>query len=276
MSTIITKAIIPVAGWGTRRLPITKAIEKCMLPIGNRPLVDYVVRDCVQAGITDIYFVINKGDYQLQKYFSINQDLNAFLTYEGKSEMISLVTPPQNVNFHYVEQPVNGKYGTAVPVGLCMQYIAKGESVAVMMGDDFIYNSDGSSELMRLKAATPENGSSMVMVEIPHEDVSRYGVIQFNETTHAFEKIVEKPTPDMAPSNFINVSKYILSYDVLQLVKTYTDLDVSGEYYLTEPINQYVLSGGLMQAVPAKGQYLDGGNVHGWLHANEVVIRQTQ
>ncbi len=275
MSSIITKAIIPVAGWGTRRLPIAKAIEKCMLPIGNRPLVDYIVRDCVGAGITDIFFVISKGDTQIQKYFSVNQELNSYLTYNGKQDLLPLVMPPQNINFHYIEQATNEKYGTAVPVGLCVPYLAKGESVAVMMGDDFIFNPDGSSELMRLKAATPDNMSSMLAVEIAHEEVSRYGVIQFNDQTSMFEKIVEKPHPDQAPSNYINVSKYILNYDILQLVKTYTDLDVSGEYLLTEPINQYVLSGGAMQVVPAKGQYLDGGNVHGWLHANEVVLRQT-
>lgn len=273
MSSVITKAIIPVAGWGTRRLPITKAIEKAMLPIGNRPLIDYVVRDCIMAGITDLYFVISKGDTQIKKYYSENQDLNTYLTYNGKQDLLPLVAPPP-VNFHYIEQEPNGKYGTAIPVGLCVPYVAKGESVLVVMGDDFIYNADGSSELMRLKQATPEGMCSMLTVQIPREDVSRYGVIQFNETTSLFEKIVEHPTPEQAPSNYINVSKYILNYDVLELVRTYTNLEVSGEYWLIEPINQYVLAGGGLQVVPAKGEFLDGGNVHGWLHANEVVVRQ--
>lgn len=273
MASLITKAIVPVAGWGTRRLPITKAIEKCMLPIGNRPLIDYIVKDCIQAGITDIYFVISKGDTQIKKYFSVNEELNQYLTYNGKSDLIPLVTPPQNVNFHFVEQERNGKYGTAVPVGLCIPYLLKGESVAVLMGDDFIYNRDGSSELMRLKEATPEGHSSMLAVEVPADEVNKYGVIQFNDQTGAFERIIEKPPVGQAPSNFINVSKYILSYDVIQLVKTYTDLDVSGEYLLTEPVNQYVMSGGFVQVVPAKGQYLDGGSVAGWMHANDVVVR---
>ena len=276
MSSLITKAIVPVAGWGTRRLPITKAIEKCMLPIGNRPLIDYIVRDCIQAGITEIIFVISKGDYQIQKYFAVNKELNDYLVYSGKQDMVPLVTPPGGVMFRFVEQPTNQKYGTAVPVGLCLPYIAKGESVAVMMGDDFIYNADGSSELLRLKEATPEGASSMLAVEVPREEVSRYGVIQFNEMTHAFERIAEKPSVEQAPSNYINVSKYILNYSVLQLVKSYTDLNVSGEYLLTEPINQYIMTGGLMQVVPAKGQYLDGGTLPGWLHANEVVVRGGQ
>ena len=276
MSSLITKAIIPVAGWGTRRLPITKAIEKCMLPIGNRPLIDYIVRDCLQAGITEIIFVISKGDYQIQKYFAVNPELNEWLTYSGKQDMIPLVTPPGGAAFRFIEQPMNQKYGTAVPVGLVLPYIAKGESVAVLMGDDFIYNADGSSELLRLKEATPNGGSSMLAVEVPPDHVNQYGVIQFNEMTRGFERIIEKPPVGQAPSNLINVSKYILNYDILQMVKTYTDLNVSGEYLITEPINQFVMSGGLVQVVPAKGQYLDGGTLAGWMHANDVVVRGAQ
>lgn len=272
MSSVITKAIIPVAGWGTRRLPITKSIEKCMLPIGNRPIIDYVVRDCIQAGITDIFFVISEGDYQLKKYYSVNQDLDNYLNYSGKGELIPLVTPPR-INFHFIEQPPTGKYGTAVPVGLCMPYIAKGESVLVVMGDAFMYNRDGSSELLRLKEATPDNGCSVLAAEIPKDQVSQYGVIQFNPQTNYFERIVEKPAVDQAPSNYINVNDFVLNYSVLEMIKTYTDLDVSGEYQLIEPINQYVLSGGAVQVVAGRGEFLDGGNVHGWLHANEVVVR---
>lgn len=269
----ITKAIIPVAGWGTRRLPITKAIEKCMLPIGNRPLVDYIVRDCIQAGIMDIYFVVGKGSTQLQTYFSENEQLNQFLQYNGNEAMLQLAHPPAGVNFHYIEQDINKKYGTAVPVAMAVPSIPKGESVVVMMGDDFIYNQDGSSELMRQKAFTADGGNSMLAVQVPREDVSRYGVIQFNPETNAFEQIVEKPQPDQAPSNYINVSKYIMNYDLLTRVYNYCNLDLSGEYQLTDPINQYVLDGGIVNVVPAQGQYLDGGNVHGWFHANEVVLR---
>lgn len=276
MALPITKAIIPVAGWGTRRLPITKSIEKCMLPIGNRPIIDYVVRDCIKAGITDIYFVVSKGSYQLQQYYARNESLEQFLQYNGKQDMIELTQPPTGVNFHFVEQDANHKYGTAVPVSLVFPQIAKGESVVVVMGDDFVYNADGSSELFRLKAATPEGAASMMAVQVAHEDVSRYGVIQFNEDTGAFERIVEKPAPEQAPSNYINVSQYVLNYDILTMVYNYCQLDVSGEYLLTEPINQYVLTGGMVSVVPAQGRYLDAGNVHGWLHANNVVVNAAQ
>jgi len=266
----ITKAIIPVAGWGTRRLPITKAIEKCMLPIGNRPLVDYVVQDCIAAGITDIYFVVSEDSTQLEAYYSDNGALNTYLIANNKEEMLPLVAPPRGVQFHYLRQDANGKYGTAIAVSLILPELREGESVVVPMGDDFIYNADGSSELTRLLAATPENGNAMIGVNVPKEQVSRYGVLQLNDKSE-FERIVEKPTPETAPSTLINVSKYVLNYDVIKAIAEYAEVPMSGEYYITEPINQYVLRGGSVKVVEAQGMYLDGGSVEGWLHANNVV-----
>lgn len=268
----VTKAIIPVAGWGTRRLPITKAIEKCMLPVGNRPIVDYVVRDCILAGITDIYFIVTQGSTQLQQYYSENTQLNDYLHYNGQSAMLELAHPPQNVNFHYIEQDPNDKYGTAVPVAMAVPYLQKGESAAVVLGDCFFHNTDQSSELLRLKTATQEGANSLLVSEVPHEETSRYGVVQFNEDNGAFERIVEHPAVDQAPSNYINSGTFILNYDVLLQIYNYCQVELSGEYWIIEPINQYVLANGVVQVVPAKGQFLDGGNVHDWLHANEVVV----
>lgn len=267
----ITKAVIPVGGWGTRRLPITKAIEKAMLPIGNRPLVDYVVQDCIKAGIMDIYFVVSEGSYQLQAYYSENELLNRYLDANGKQERIIEVTPPAGVTFHYLVQPQDGKYGTAIPVSLLMPELAIGESVVVLMGDDFIYNQDDSSEVTRLLAATPENGNAMLGINVPRSDVSRYGVLELTPE-HEFLRIVEKPSPEQAPSTLINVSKYVLNYDVIQEITSYSRQTRSGEYYITDPINSYVARGGSVMVVEAHGQYLDGGTVEGWLHANNVVL----
>src|SRR5690242_17819322 len=124
----ISKAIIPVAGWGTRRLPITKTIEKSMLPIGNRPLVDYVVQDCIAAGIRDIYFVVSGEQTQVEAYYSENITLNNYLTANGKANRIPDVTPPSDVAFHYVVQPQGGKYGTAIPISLVVPELEQGES----------------------------------------------------------------------------------------------------------------------------------------------------
>lgn len=272
MTTPITKAIIPVAGWGTRRLPITKAIEKCMLPVGNRPIVDYVVRDCIKAGINEIFFVINKGSTQLQQYYSDNERLNQFLAYNRQQDMIDLAKPPQNIVFHYIEQDSVDKYGTAIPVGLVFPHLKKGESVAFVQGDAFYHNADNSSEIMRLLAATPDGGVSVLSSQVPMEEVSRYGVIDFNEETGGFQAIVEKPSPEQAPSNSINHGNYVLNYDVLSRAYEYCQLQVSGEYYLISVLTQYAVEKGVVTVVPAQSEYLDCGNVHGWLHANNVIV----
>ncbi len=268
----ITKAIIPVAGWGTRRLPITKTIEKCMLPIGNRPIVDYVVRDCVNAGIEDIYFIVSEGSTQIQSYYSDNGVLNTYLIANNKEDMLPLVAPPQNVNFHFITQQTYGRYGTAIPVSLAAPEIPHGESVVVLMGDDFIYNADGSSEVARLIASVPQGDSAMLGANVPREEVGRYGVLELDANSQ-FMSIVEKPSPRDAPSTLINISKYVLNYDLLTTVANYANISLSGEYYITEPINQYVRSGGSLKVVEATGEYLDGGTLEGWLYANRVVCR---
>lgn len=268
----ITKAIIPVAGRGTRRLPITKAIEKSMLPIGNRPLVDFVVQDCIKAGITDIYFVISEGSTQIKKYYDRDSDLDNYLLDAGKSELLKYIAPNPSVRMHYITQPNEGKYGTAVPVSLVVDQIPKQESVLVMTGDDFIFNPDGSSEAARLMEMTPEGGNSMLSVTVAPDRVSNYGVIHANENKE-FIQIVEKPDPEFAPSNQINVSKYVLNPDMLASIKNFMSVEISGEYGIIEVMNQYAFAGGSIKVIPAGGQYLDGGTVEGWLRANNVVLK---
>jgi UTP--glucose-1-phosphate uridylyltransferase len=266
----ITKAIIPVAGWGTRRLPITKTIEKCMLPIGDRPVIDYVVQDCIKAGITDIYFVVGEQSAQVRDYYRTNIDLNDYLKRNNKQDLLSLVKPPK-VNLHYITQSSYGKYGTAIPVGLVVPYLNDGESAVVLMGDDCIYRKDDNSEVARLIQAAG-NDSAILGVQVPHKDVSNYGVIKASKSGE-FVEIVEKPKPKDAPSNIINVSKYVLNYKALKMIEKFAQDDKNkGEYYITDPINQYVSGGGRMIVIEAEGQYFDSGTVNGWLKANQIVI----
>lgn len=265
----VTKAIIPVAGWGTRRLPITKTIEKCMLPIGNRPLVDYVVQDCLAAGITELIFIVGEDSTQLEDYYRSNIKLNDYLRRNSKDHLLPLVAPLKDVKLHFVTQPGYGKYGTAVPVALAAEYVDEGESVVVLMGDDFIWNEDGSSEVARLIAATPSGSCGLLGAEVPHESVSRYGVIESDDEGN-YVRIVDQPTVDEAPSNLINISKYVLTKEVIAMAANLSPAH-NGEYQLPDAINQYVATGGQVKVLPAKGQYLDGGSVEGWLHANNVV-----
>lgn len=265
---MITKAIIPVAGWGTRRLPITKAIEKCMLPIGNRPIVDYVVEDCVKAGITDVFFVVNKDfNQQIKTYYGDNIALNEYLIDRGREPLSQEYA---DITFHYIEQVSNDKYGTAIPVALAAEHIDEGESAVVLMGDDFIYNSNDSSEVARLLESTPEGGSAMLCASVEKSEVGRYGVVEMTEDGE-YIRIVEHPNPETTPSTLINISKYVLNGDLLKAAGQ-VERHSSGEYYLIDAMNQYVERGGVIKVLPAMGQYLDGGNLAGWLHANNMVV----
>ena len=272
----ITKAIIPVAGWGTRRLPITKIVEKSMLPVGNRPLVDYSVQELIKAGVKDIYFVIsNVEPCQVQEFYKDNLALNQYLIDRGKADRLKLAkTLPDDVNVHYTIQDPAGKYGTAVPVAMVVEEYNIDEPVLVFMGDDFVWNPGGESAAEALlKSVKTANESAILGVEIPKEKVEKYGVLSVEN--EKLVGIVEKPTPEEAPSNLINVSKYILAPELLQRIVKYVDEHDFGpkdqEYMITDPIDEYIKAGGVMRVAPTSGEYLDGGSVEGWLHANNVV-----
>ena len=273
---MITKAIIPVAGWGTRRLPITKIIEKSMLPVGNRPLVDYSVQDLIKAGVKDIYMVIsNTEPCQVQEFYKDNLALNQYLTDRGKVDRLKLAkTLPDDVTIHYTIQDPADKYGTAVPIALVMKEYHLNEPVLVFMGDDFIWNPTGESAAEALiKSVKDENDSAILGVEIDKSKVEKYGVL--SEKDGKLVGVVEKPTPEEAPSNLINVSKYILSPELLNIITEYVDAHDFGpldqEYMITDPIDEYIKNGGTMRIATTKGEFLDGGSVEGWLHANNVV-----
>ena len=272
----ITKAIIPVAGWGTRRLPITKIIEKSMLPVGNRPLVDYSVQELIKAGITDIYMVIsNVEPCQVQEFYKDNLALNDYLIQRGKEDRLALAkTLPDHVKIHYTTQDPAGSYGTAVPIALVVEEYKIDEPVLVFMGDDFVWNPDGESAAESLiKSLQNENESAILGVEIPKEKVEKYGVLDIKE--NRLVGIIEKPKLGEAPSNMINVSKYIMSKDLLhqvvEYVKSHNFGPLDQEYLVTDPIDDYIKNGGIMRVAPTSGEYLDGGSVDGWVHANNVV-----
>jgi UTP--glucose-1-phosphate uridylyltransferase len=265
-------AIIPVAGFGSRMLPVAKAVEKCMLPILNRPIIDYVVQDCLIAGIERIIFIVGDKNSQVEKYYSKDLQLEDYLSRQGKEDLIHLIEAPQKVEFCYIVQNYNGSYGSAIPVALAYELVKNEPQVLVLMGDDFIWYDDHSSECQHLiDTIQTENEAALLGVEIELEKVSNYGVIKTNQAG-LYEEIVEKPLPADAPSNLINVSKYLLPQSLLSSINDYTrEPKDSGEYIIIEPINKWVKSGGLMRVCQAGGQYLDGGNLDNWLAANNFL-----
>lgn len=273
---MITKAIIPVAGWGTRRLPITKVIEKSMLPVGNRPLVDYSVQELIKAGVTDIYMIIsNVEPCQVREFYQDNIALNQYLIDRGKENRLALAkTLPDDVHIHYVQQDPSGKYGTAVPIAMAVEKFEINEPVLVFMGDDFIWNPNGMSAAESLLQSIQDVEDSAILgVEVAKEEVDKYGVLSIAD--EALVDIVEKPEVESAPSNLINVSKYVMSPGLLREIVAYVKENDFGstdqEYIVTDPIMDYVKKGGVMRVVPTDGLYLDGGTVEGWVHANNVV-----
>ena len=268
---MISKAIISVAGYGTRRLPITKTIEKCMLPFGNRPVVDYIVSDCVAAGITDIYFVISKGSLQLQHYYSGNTRLERYLEANGKHEAQMLIENYKDVNFHYVEQDVeDGMYGTTIPVWLCREFIDENESVLIVMGDDITHTLEGESDIQRL---INTGAPALLGVPVPEGDLTKFGVIALDDEGK-FSHIHEHPAPGEEPSRMINVSKYIMPGTFMK----YIDASVAagpnakGEYFIIDAVNDFVKDGARATVIEAKGHFMDSGNVTAWVEANKWLL----
>lgn len=275
----ITKAIIPVAGWGTRRLPITKIIEKSMLPVGNRPLVDYSVQELIKAGIKDIYMVIsNVEPCQVQEYYKDNLALNQYLIERGKEDRLKLAkTLPEDVKIHYTVQDPSGKYGTAVPVAMVIEEYSIDEPVIVFMGDDILWNPNGPSSAEILSSVIKNRSESAILgMQVPKQDIPKFGVIDIKNDK--MTGIVEKPKIEEAPSDIISLGRYVLSPKLTQEIVKYVHENNFGakdqEFMITDPIDTYIKRGGVMKVALGQGEFLDGGSLEGWLHANNVVCGQ--
>jgi UTP--glucose-1-phosphate uridylyltransferase len=271
----ISKAIIPVAGWGTRRLPITKIIEKSMLPVGNRPLVDYSVQELIKAGVKDIYMVVsNVEPCQVRAFYQDNLALNLYLRERGKEDKLEKAkTLPDDVKIHYIAQDPSAKYGTAVPVALVVEEYNINEPVLVFMGDDFIWNPGGKSSAEALiESIKDPSESALCAIDGPYEALLNGGALTIED--EKIVKITEKPKPEEV-TGLASVSKYILSPDMLKEIVEYVHTHDFGptdqEYLITDPFETYIKKGGVMRAARVGGEYLDGGTVEGWVHANDVV-----
>lgn len=270
------KAIIPVAGYGTRRLPVGKSLEKCMMPLLNRPIIDYIVQDCIKAGITDIYFVISNGAPQLKSYYERNQVLEAYLTKKGATEQLQAIKPPENVNFHYVQQKQpNGEYGTTVPVWACTGIVAEDESALIIMGDQCLYREDGGSDIADLieTVEAKQTNAGMVAVPVPDDQVQYYGIVAMDKQGH-FSHIVEKPKREEAPSNLNNASIYLVPGTFWKYVQQDMDTPHTGEFYITDVLNAFVADSHTITVYEAQGKYLDCGNLEGWVEANDYMLEQ--
>lgn len=273
----VTKAIIMAAGYGTRRLPITKSIEKSMLPIGNRPLIDYVVKDCVDAGIKEIIFVVGENFEQLKTYFGRNQLLEEYLEAKGKHDQLKeAIALSEQAKFHFIVQDQHQPYGTTVPLWLCRDMFEPGEKFLFISGDQFYHHDDGGSETAHFLAQAQKAGTdaAMLVTEVDPSEVYKYGIVKL-KTQHGvelFDGIIEKPSIKQAPSNLNNCSFWLFGTDIFEYAQRDMRRERTGEYQITDVANEYASEGHGLAVIRAKGQYLDGGTVEGWLKANNVVL----
>ncbi len=269
----IKKAVISTAGFGTRFLPISKTIQKEMMPILNRPVIDYVVEDCIKAGVKEIVIIMNAHNYQPLHYYRENRRLHKYLQEMGKIDLYEQVADlHEKAEFHFIKQQDNDPYGTSIPVKLAAGHIQNEDAFLYLTGDDFIYFSDPKRSLVRDLVQLYEQAeadAAITCLEKPQEEVHRYGVAQIekNNGFNYLKHFVEKPEPGTAPSNLVNVSKYILTPAVLPLIENQKPDPQSGEFYITDIVLKQAQEGKVV-VEKTEGEFLNAGSPSTWLEAN--------
>ena len=262
----IRKVIIPVAGWGTRSLPATKNIPKEMLPIYNKPVIQYVVEEAQKANIQDVIFVTNRDKSVIEDHFDYNLQLESVLERAGKLDKLAEVRKvAEMVNIMSVRQKKQLGLGHAV---LCARELVRDDPFAVMVGDDLMFSGvPGIGQL--IEVAMAEKMPVIGVMEVPQERVSRYGIISGEEVSpgiYRVNSLVEKPKVNEAPSRLAIVGRYILTPEIfphLEKVKP----GHGGEIQLTDALQGLADNRGLL-AVKIRGMRFDAGDWAEYLTAN--------
>ncbi len=271
----VRKAVIPVAGLGTRMLPATKAIPKEMLPIVDKPMIQYIVNECIAAGITEIVLVTHNSKNAIENHFDTSYELESTLEKRVKRSLLDEVRSicPKHVTIMHVRQGVAKGLGHAV---LCAKPLVGDEPFAVVLPDVLIdeasadLETENMSEMLRLFDA---NGESQIMVEpVPMEMVSSYGVADVNGHTLTpgssapMTQVVEKPPVDEAPSNMAVVGRYVLSAEIWNLLEL-TPAGAGDEIQLTDAIAM-LMDKETVNAFHMTGKSHDCGSKLGFMKAN--------
>ncbi|MDR2011501.1 MAG: UTP--glucose-1-phosphate uridylyltransferase GalU [Rhodanobacter sp.] len=267
MSQRLRKVVFPVAGLGTRFLPATKVVAKEMLPVLDRPLIQYAVDEAVDAGADTLIFVTNRYKHAIADYFDKAYELESKLAQSGKKELLAMVqgTLPHNVRCVFVTQPEALGLGHAV---LCAKPVVGNEPFGVVLPDDLIWNHGPGALRQMAELSARENAGVIAVEEVPRDQTDKYGIVDAEPVSERAAKIrlvVEKPKPAVAPSNLAIVGRYVLPGRIFELLET-TKPGAGGEIQLTDAIETLLAEQSVL-AYRFAGTRFDCGNKLGLVKA---------
>lgn len=264
--TKVRKAVIPAAGLGTRFLPATKAIAKEMLPIIDKPTIQFIVEEAIASGIEDILIVTGKAKRPIEDHFDANLELEQNLSSKGKDELLALVEETTGLNIHFIRQKRPLGLGHAV---LQAKAFVGNEPFVVMLGDDIMEDEVPLTKQL-IETYDQTKASALAVMRIPHEDTDKYGVVAPNEeiSTGLYDvnHFVEKPKPVDAPSDLAIIGRYLLRPEIFTILEN-QEPGLGGEIQLTDAIDKLNKTQRVF-AHEFKGKRYDVGNKMGMLEAN--------
>ncbi|MFH2136524.1 MAG: UTP--glucose-1-phosphate uridylyltransferase [Patescibacteria group bacterium] len=267
MSQKIRKVIIPVAGYGTRFLPATKAQPKEMLPIVDKPVIQYIVEEAVASGITDVILVTGASKRAVEDHFDYNFELQSWLKKQGKEAIRQeLKNIADMANFIYIRQ--KGPYGNATPVMNCREIVGN-EPFAVLSGDDLIINGTKPRLKQLIEAYEKYTDPVITAIKVKKEETRKHGMLdaqKIEKNIYQVKKIVEKPGPKKTPSLLATLYGYVLTPDIFDELEKLKP-GAGGEFWLPEAIDN-LLKKRPIYACEVDGTYYDCGSKIGWLKAN--------
>lgn len=263
----IRKAVIPAAGFGTRFLPETKAMPKEMLPIVDKPAIQYIVEEIRASGIEEILIISGHAKRAMEDHFDSSPELEQHLLESGKMKELEEIRKISDIKVHYVRQPYMRGLGDAI---LCAREFVDGEPFGVILGDDIVYTGNGEPALKQLMDRYYETGSTVVGCQVvPEEKVSAYGIIQGERTENPdllkVVDMIEKPSIKEAPSRFAALGRYVITPEVFDILEQ-TKPGKGGEIQLTDALRVMACCGNVY-AYNFTGKRYDTGNKLGYLKA---------
>ena len=260
----LRKAVFPVAGFGTRFLPATKAMPKELMPIIDKPLIQYAVEEAIAAGIDTLIFVTGRNKRAIEDHFDNNKELEMALRARGKDDQAEMVKNilPRGVECIFVRQPEQLGLGHAV---LCAERAVGNDPFAVLLADDFLTSDGDGTTADLVRSFEISNKTQLCVMEVNGPDISRYGVVLPGSEAGAVVGLVEKPDIDKAPSNFACIGRYVLTPDIFDIIRN-QPVGIGGEIQLSDAINVQA-SNNAVEAVMLNGRRFDCGSVQGYLDA---------